>query len=321
MTAITITLAGTPVAKGRGPHNRKATDQAVLDAYTRTGNVWRAAEELGMCGQTVHARLQKLGAAKTMRVFTAAEDAVLVERYADHANAGTVAELAAELGRTRHFLCRQARRLGLTDIRRKRAYIGQPTSVRFKAWHATHEHPRGMLGKTHSDAMRWKAAKATGERWAMKTPKERREAILKSLRTRVANGTHVPPRPNATWKSAWREIGGQRCYFRSSWEANYARYLEWLKNKGQIAAWAHEPCTFWFERIKRGCVSYLPDFLVTEVGGAESYHEVKGWMDARSKTKIRRMKKYHPAVRLVVIDAKAYRKLAAQVRPMIAGWE
>ena len=59
-------------------------------------------------------------------------------------------------------------------------------------------------------------------------------------------------KPSASWKAGWREIGGQRIYARSRWEANYARYLEWLRANGSIAKWEHEPETFWFEGIKRG---------------------------------------------------------------------
>jgi len=124
-----------------------------------------------------------------------------------------------------------------------------------------------------------------------------------------------------SWKSGWREIGGKRNYYRSRWEANYARYLEWLRELGQILEWEHEPETFWFEGVKRGTVSYLPDFRVTETNGKIVYHEVKGWMDPKSKTKLRRMKKYHPDVSLILIDSKAYRKLAKQVDGIIYGWE
>jgi len=119
----------------------------------------------------------------------------------------------------------------------------------------------------------------------------------------------------------WVTLGGRQIYFRSTWEANYGRYLEWLKAKGQIAAWEHEPDTFWFDGIKRGVVSYLPDFKVTETNGSIVYHEVKGHMDDRSRTKIKRMAKYHPTVKLIVIDGPAYKALARQLRGLVLGWE
>lgn len=120
--------------------------------------------------------------------------------------------------------------------------------------------------------------------------------------------------------AGWREIGGVRKYYRSKWEANYARYLEWLRSRGDISNWEHEPKTFWFEAIRRGVRSYLPDFRVTENGGAEVYHEVKGWMDPKSKTKLKRMAKYHPTVKIVVIDKKAMASVSTLAR-LIPGWE
>lgn len=124
-----------------------------------------------------------------------------------------------------------------------------------------------------------------------------------------------------SWKASWREVGNQRCFFRSRWEANYARYLEWLCSIGQIAKWEHEPQTFWFDGIKRGVVSYLPDFRVTENGGAVQWHEVKGWMDARSKTTIARMGRYHPKEVLIVIREKQYKEIGRKVSSLIPGWE
>lgn len=144
---------------------------------------------------------------------------------------------------------------------------------------------------------------------------------IKAAQTREKNGTQIPQRLGASWKAGWREIGGLRKFYRSRWEANYARYLEWLKGLGEIASWEHEPKTFWFDGIKRGCVSYLPDFRVVEKSGAEAYHEVKGWMDDRSRTKIKRMAKYHPSVRLVVVAAKQYREIARKVSTLVPGWE
>lgn len=145
--------------------------------------------------------------------------------------------------------------------------------------------------------------------------------LKKQLLGKAARGSLARERPNTSWKAGWREIGGKRKYFRSRWEANYARYLEWLKSKGEIAEWQHEPKTFWFDGIKRGCMSYLPDFCVTEIGGAEAYHEVKGWMDDRSKTKIGRMARYHPTVKLIVIDGKGYRAIERAVAAIVPEWE
>lgn len=128
--------------------------------------------------------------------------------------------------------------------------------------------------------------------------------------------------PALLGKSAdWREIGGVRAFFRSRWEANYARWLELLRSSGKIRSWEHEPETFWFEGIRRGVASYKPDFRVTRLDGSVEYHEVKGWLTPRSQTAIKRMAKYHPEVKLLVIDKKQYSRLARDVRRVVPGWE
>lgn len=194
-------------------------------------------------------------------------------------------------------------------------------SVRSRLWHLQNEHPRGALGLKHTPEAKEKMKSALASFRSKETEDQRSKRIYKMMQTREKNGTYVNQRKKTTWKSGWREIGGVRKYYRSRWEANYARYLNWLKDLGQIQSWAHEPKTFWFEGIKRGCVSYLPDFCVVEIGGQEGYHEVKGWFDDRSKTKIARMAKYHPDVKLIVVDGKEYKALEKSVSKFIHDWE
>lgn len=114
------------------------------------------------------------------------------------------------------------------------------------------------------------------------------------------------------------DLGGR--YFRSAWEANYARYLNWLVARGEVREWSYEPETFEFP-IKRGSRFYTPDFRVTERDGLVRYHEVKGWMDPRSATKLRRMARYHPGVPMVLVDKEAYRAIASSVSGMVPSWE
>jgi hypothetical protein len=194
-------------------------------------------------------------------------------------------------------------------------------SVRMQNQWKTKPHPKGMLGKKHSKESLAKISEASTKSNSKRTQAEWREMALKALKTRDANGTQWTQRMKASWKAGWRNIGGYEKFYRSRWEANYARYLQFLKENGKITNWKHEPKTFWFDKIKRGCVSYLPDFLVIETDGSEAYHEVKGWMDDRSKTKIKRMKKYYPEVKLVVIDSKVYKSLSKSCSGLVPGWE
>jgi hypothetical protein len=152
------------------------------------------------------------------------------------------------------------------------------------------------------------------------TPEERGDHVLKCVVGRRASGNPIP-NVRGSWKASWREVGGRRMFFRSRWESNYACYLEWLLVNGQICSWEHECKTFWFEGIKRGVVSYLPDFKVTKLDGAVEWHEVKGWMDDRSRIILQRMAKYHPKEVMVLIREKEYSQIKRAAAPLIPGWE
>lgn len=125
----------------------------------------------------------------------------------------------------------------------------------------------------------------------------------------------------STWKHGWRELGGRRCYFRSKWEYNYGCFLEYLKTQNKILEWEHEVDTFWFEHIKRGTRSYLPDFKVTHLNGSHEYVEVKGYLDAKSKTKIKRMAIYYPHIKLRVVDRDWFLLNNKRYRNLIPFWE
>lgn len=119
--------------------------------------------------------------------------------------------------------------------------------------------------------------------------------------------------------------GGRRAdlrniYFRSRWEANWARYLEWRKARGEIKDWKFEPVTFEFP-VKRGSRFYTPDFQVWPLEGEPYYEEVKGYMDKKSATKLNRMRKYHPRIRVDLIDHALYRSAHKQLSGLIPNWE
>jgi hypothetical protein len=118
----------------------------------------------------------------------------------------------------------------------------------------------------------------------------------------------------------WWEIEPERRFYaKSKWEYNYACFLEWSIKAELILDWKYEPDTFWFEGIKRGINNYTPDFKVTETSGAVYWVEVKGWMDDKSKTKIKRMAKYHPNVRLVLVQKKQMDSIK-KIASMLPGW-
>lgn len=110
-------------------------------------------------------------------------------------------------------------------------------------------------------------------------------------------------------------------YFRSKWEANYALYLDFLVERGEIKSWEYEIDVFIFEEIKFGTRSYRPDFKVFTNDGDFEYHEVKGYMDSKSKTKLKRMSKYYPEAKVILIDSVFYRDLKKKLGKMIGFYE
>lgn len=320
---MTITLPYPPslYATVRG---RRVDDASMIAAYRDTGSVWLSGELLGISGQSVYKRLKKLGIAKGLHHLSECEKDQIRNLYAEGMvkGDGKLDALAKSIGRTKQFISRFAKSESLTTYRRRlnpelRRTLSASTRERWK----TKPHPRGALGMRHSAAARMKISWSSRKAWGSLSQAQRTAMTERQLRAKLLkSGTLIPLRHKVSWKQGWREISGARIYFRSRWEFNYAVYLQFLVEQKQIAKWEHEPETFWFSGVKRGCVTYLPDFRVTNCDGSIEYHEVKGWMDDRSKTKLRRMKKYHPAVKLRVIDGKWFKANGPKLS-FLKGWE
>ena len=94
---------------------------------------------------------------------------------------------------------------------------------------------------------------------------------------------------------------GRTIKFRSKLEAKWSRYLDILVAAGEIRGWRYESTFFEFLEIKHGIRRYKPDFEVALPDGRTVWHECKGYLDAKSITKIRRFAKYYPKERLDLI--------------------
>ena len=84
-------------------------------------------------------------------------------------------------------------------------------------------------------------------------------------------------------KTGYREDIGMSV--RSSWEANLVRVLNLYKIQFDF-----EPTVFSFP-VKRGTKGYTPDFFLKRNG---DWIEVKGYLDDKSKIKLKRFKRYYP---------------------------
>lgn len=51
------------------------------------------------------------------------------------------------------------------------------------------------------------------------------------------------------------------------------------------------------------------------------FHEIAGYVSPKHKTRLRRMKKYHPHIKISLIDGKSYYAVADKVKRIVPGWE
>lgn len=272
--------------------------------------------------------------------FTSEEIEYIKENYSQM----NIRELADELGRSENWqnVCRTAKRLGLTGNKKRVRHKDQPIPVArenkystdeerreafsafMKEWHKNNEHPRGMKGKTHNEEYRNRRSKIMKEQW--NDPDSYFNSEEHRIKTSERMSKTMTKRLRKNPKSVYtRGKGGTRkdigIYVRSTWEANVARYLNFLKEKGSISKWEYEPDTFWFENIKRGTRSYTPDFKIWDKEDSEPYYwEVKGYMDAKSKTKLKRMAKYYPDIKVKIVGEKEY-KAISELKRAIPNWE
>jgi hypothetical protein len=102
----------------------------------------------------------------------------------------------------------------------------------------------------------------------------------------ITDETKKPPRSGNAYKHT--KTGYRKdidLNVRSNWEANFVRILNAYKIKYEF-----EPTVFSFP-IKRGVKGYTPDFYLPLT---EEWVEIKGYLDPKSKTKIKRFKRYYP---------------------------
>ncbi len=284
----------------------------------------------------------------SLRGWSREDTATLKQFYLDHPPPGPIPikEIAARLGRNEQSVKGKAHYLGITGPKRDRMGAGRLNCLTDlncgscgKDFHPRHkkqqfcshecgakdrwtrnEHPRGMVGKLHTDTTKKAIGRKSMERWKNMSAEDR---AAQTKRMKDAWGAVARAPRQSTYsrtKSGKRDdLGG--LFVRSSWEANYARYLNFLQDRGEILSWQYEPQTFTFENIQRGTRHYTPDFKVVTADGEVEWHEVKGWMDQKSRTKLKRFAKYYPEETLVLIDEPVYRELEKKLGRWIKGWE
>lgn len=122
------------------------------------------------------------------------------------------------------------------------------------------------------------------------------------------------PMFNKHRKYYYSEIGYREdlcCKFKSTWEANVARILN-FKN----IIWGYETETFYLPSLK---TTYTPDFVVNK-NNRKYYVEVKGYLTPKASKKMEEFKKLGVG-RLLVINEELYKELARKYKNFIKLWE
>lgn len=297
----------------RRPQDQKVSDEKLIKLYAKYRNIWKVADKVGVCGQSIHQRLVRLGIPRQLERIADEEIRIVSNYYkntpdSEFDRSELLRKLPKEttVSRLEHIVGKCGignHKRGHNDKNRKRQ------SESKKGVKVPHD---GFTGHKHTVKSKQKISKNLKSVWSDPTSifnsKEFKEK--RKISSRLNGCKAMFKNPYSRCKQGYYEIPGRgSVFFRSKWEANYALYLTFLKKHNAITSWEYEAKRFKFP-VESGVVFYTPDFKIENLDGSIEWHEVKGWLDAKSKTKIKRMGKYYPDEKLVVIGEKEYKELS-----------
>lgn len=307
----------------------KEEEQLLLDNY-KTKTMKELQELLNKTDGSIRGKKTLMGLRKSYNPITEEEKQVIVDYYTNHKDNFSLDELSSLIGRPKTSISRFARSLNLTDIRRPLSEesieksrktkhdkfesgeydeLRKRTSENTKKWIAENGHPKGMLGKHHSDDTRKRMSQSHIELEARTPYEEKHRKAMKIVKTKKDRGLL------GTTTNAYSRCYGffrpdLNQYFRSAWEANMAR----IYNHNNIK-WEYESKRFLFENPVCSVESYQPDFYLPEL---DKWVEVKGWMDDKSIIRLVLFKQEYPEEydKLEIIGANEYYALYKQYKSL-----
>jgi len=183
-----------------------------------------------------------------------------------------------------------------------------------------------MLGKRHKEETKKKISlKRKGKTYEEIMGKEKalqfKKKLSKIMRKRVLGknnpmygrfGEKNPHfgKPAKHGKHSLKHDLGHHC--RSKWEANYIRFLLWIKK-----TYKYEPKTFIIKLPNGIKATYTPDFLVD----GKEWHELKGWKDRSKIRKWELFQQQYPNEKFVLIDRNKYKKIEKLYKYILPNWE
>lgn len=273
------------------------------------------ARELGRTESAVRGRKNKIGVKRgNCPHFTEEEKNIIKEWYEKDDMGVDLEGLSSLINRPKTSISYIAKTMGLTKYGN---FTEKERNVRAKEMVikvSKIEHPRGMLGKHHTEESKEKISIASITRAANMTSEEKHSIAMKAVETKKKKGTTSQTTSNAysRTKSGIRSDLGQ--YFRSAWEANIARILDY-----EDIEWEYECKRFFFNEEVDGVLSYQPDFYLPQFN---KWIEVKGWMDEKSKTRLKLFEEQYPneSKNLILIDQTFYNALRLEFF-FLPNWE
>ena len=213
--------------------------------YHRLGSAEAVAAEMGVDKSEVYRWIAKTGARGNQKKAWTESEIEQVRHYYSSTPPKdfTPKILAKAIGRSLSAIHLKASRLGLGDFsRRKSGRMSKckQADLPWARW-VKHPHPRGMLGKRHSEENKraqsisakatWADSKANGTRWMDEAHRlSNAKRLLELAHSRSSENSY------SRCKRGRRSDIGEY-FFRSAWEANIARYLNYLKASGDILRW------------------------------------------------------------------------------------
>jgi hypothetical protein len=301
----------------------------IIQDYSVTKNIWKTGEMNNLTGQRVHTILNKNGVNTSIDgLWSELQINELIEIYKSNFNYGSnvLNDFCNKHNKIKSNVCRKAKLLGL-ETKRNRNFSDESknkASISSKKWIKEKGHPKGFLNSKHSDKSKKLMSESSIKMWKNPKSKVNTKEYRQKLSDKFSKLINMRLNSNtgniySKSKKGTIEIGGKKVFCRSGWEANICAYFQLLKDNGEIKDWDLEVKTFWFEKIMRGVRSYKPDFLITNNDGTQYFEEVKGWMDTKSKTKIKRMAKYYPEIDLRILGEKRYKEISKN-KSLIPNW-
>jgi hypothetical protein len=307
------------------------TIEYLLELYKEHQSVWKVSNIIGGSGQTIYTILKLNNLNNVKKKENQELIDFILENYEDYRRNQKV-KLISKIFNVSHILVsRIAKKYNLTSRSKNdlsieiKESIAKNTSQSRKEYFKINEHPKGMLNKKHSIETKAELSKIVINRWkdpnSVFNTKEYRQKKSDYMSKFQSNRADVQNNFTKGKKGYYPSKCGKSIFMRSSWELNYACYLDLLIDKGLIHKWEYEVDTFWFEKIKRGTRSYKPDFKVFTSENEFEYHEVKGWMDDKSKTKLNRMRIYYPKINIILIGQKEYNRIKKEYSDFLVNWD